>query len=191
MERHIIPYAQGKILDIGCGVGRHLLYFQNRKADIIGIDTSTCAIQTCKERGCKKTKVMDIFHSQFPEASFDTLLLFGHNIGIGGNLIGVKKLLTVARKLIKPGGVLLLTSIDVTKTKEKTHKEYHQKRLASKKYVGSVKIRIEYKESIGDWFEWLHVEPHVLKELGSKTGWQVKVLQHEKSGEYGAVLEAV
>src|SRR3990167_4299121 len=64
MERHIIPYAQGKILDIGCGVGRHLLYFQNRKADIIGIDTSTCAIQTCKERGCKKTKVMDIFHSQ-------------------------------------------------------------------------------------------------------------------------------
>jgi SAM-dependent methyltransferase len=189
-EKQILHYATGKILDIGCGVGRHTLYFQNRKFDVTGIDESPLVIKVCKERGCKKVKVMDVFHQKFPSASFETILLFGHNIGIGKDLKGAKKLLQITRKLVKENGILLLTSLDVTKPGPKIHKEYQKRNRAAGRYVGSVKIRIEYKKLVGNWFQWLHVEPHVLKKLALETGWQIKKLYTQKNGEYSAVLQA-
>lgn len=187
-EKTVVQNVKGKILDVGCGAGRHLLHFQNRGFDITGIDASPAAIKVCKERGCKKAKVMNAFHPKFSPHSFHTILLFGHNIGIGGDLAGAQRLLSNFRKLIKSKGVLLLTTIDVTKTKKKIHQRYHQKNRAAGRYVGEVKIRIEYKDHIGDWFQWLHVEPKVLRRLAEKTGWSIKEIHETKNGEYSAVL---
>jgi cyclopropane fatty-acyl-phospholipid synthase-like methyltransferase len=39
-EKKAMRYAQGKILDIGCGAGRISLYFQKRGFDVLGIDVS-------------------------------------------------------------------------------------------------------------------------------------------------------
>lgn len=125
----VAHHAKGKILDIGCGAGRHILHFQKLGYDITGIDNSPLAIKVCKERGCKKAKVMDVLHSKLSSHSFDTILLYGHNIGIGSTLMGAKRLLSSLRKLVKMDGVLLLTSTDVTKTKKKAHLKYQKKIL--------------------------------------------------------------
>ena len=187
-EISVSHHITGKILDVGCGVGRHVLHFQNRGFDITGIDNSLYAIKVCKERGCKRVKVMDALHLKFPPESFDTILLFGHNIGISGTLAGAKRLLSSLRKLIRPDGVLVMTSTDVTKTKKKAHKKYHQMNLSAGRYVGEVKVRVEYKDQIGDCFKWLHVKPKDLKKLTKATGWQVNELHETTSGEYSAVL---
>ncbi|PIQ77988.1 hypothetical protein COV82_02155 [Candidatus Peregrinibacteria bacterium CG11_big_fil_rev_8_21_14_0_20_46_8] len=187
-EKTIAHHVKGKILDVGCGAGRHILHYQNRGYDITGIDNSPLAIKVCKERGCKKAKVMDAFHPKFPQYSFDTILLFGHNIGIGGSLAGAKRLLSSLRKLIKEDGLLLLTSLEVTKTKKKVHQKYHQKNRAAKHYVGEIKIRIEYKDEIDDWFDWIHVEPKIMKKLAQETGWKIIELHETSSGEYSAAL---
>ncbi len=188
-EKTVIPYASGKILDVGCGVGRHTLYFQKKGFDITGIDFAPKAIKVCKERGCKKAKLMDVFHPTLKKQSFDTLLLFGHNIGIGGTLSGAKKLLKSLRQLVKNNGVLLLTSIDVTKTTNAVHLKYHKKNRASGRYIGTVKIRIEYKDQISDWFNWLHIEPKELKKISIASGWLIEHIFYGEHGEYSAVLK--
>lgn len=187
-EKSVVHHVKGEILDVGCGAGRHILHYQKRGYDITGIDYSPLAIKVCKERGCKKTKVMDVFHPKFSTQSFDTILLFGHNIGIGGTLAGGKRLLSSLRKLIKVDGVLLLTTIDVTNTKKKVHQKYLQRNRTAEHYVGEMKIRVEYKDQIGDWFQWLHVDPKTLKKLAKETGWEIAELHETSSGECSAVL---
>jgi 2-polyprenyl-3-methyl-5-hydroxy-6-metoxy-1,4-benzoquinol methylase len=189
-EKIVTHLVHGRILDVGCGAGRHTLHFQKRGADVTGIDTSPLAIKTCKERGCKHVKVMDVFQPSLAPRSFDTILLFGHNIGIAGSLERTRRMFVNLRKLVKNDGVLLLTSVDVTKTKNALHQKYHRKNRAAGKYIGEVKIRIEYKDQTGNWFKWLHLEPKELANLAKQTGWQIHELHQKKNGEYSAALKA-
>jgi len=188
IEKRALKYAKGKILDVGCGAGRHVLYLQNKGFNILGIDKSPLAIKICKERGCKQVKVMDILKTKIKANTFDTIILFGNNLGIGGNLKGVKKLLKILRGLAKKDGILLLSSIDVRATKDKGHINYQKRNLKHGRYIGILKIRIEYKNLIGDWFNWVMVEPKILKHLASKSNWEVKKIYRGKWGHYAAVL---
>ncbi len=191
LEESVVQHVKGKILDVGCGAGRHLLYFQNLGMEIMGVDRSPLAIQVCRESGAREAEVMDIFENTLEPASFDTILLFGHNIGIGGNLEGGKKLLSVLRKLVRPEGVLLMTSSDVTRTRQGRHFEYHQKNTDNGRYPGEIRIRVEYKDLISEWFAWLHVAPEMLKEMAAATGWELKEAHGYFDNDYAAVLGAL
>jgi 2-polyprenyl-3-methyl-5-hydroxy-6-metoxy-1,4-benzoquinol methylase len=43
-----MKYVKGRVLDIGCGAGRHSLYLQRKGFDVLGIDMSPYAIKTSK-----------------------------------------------------------------------------------------------------------------------------------------------
>jgi len=191
IEKKALKHARGKILDVGCGAGRHILYLQKIGLDILGIDESPLAIKVCQERGCKNAKVMDIFKPKLKSNTFDTIILFGNNLGIGGTLKGVKKLLKIIRKLAKKDGRLLLNSIDVNITKDKSHINYREKNLKQNKYIGALKIRIEYKNLISDWFKWINIEPKILKHLASESGWRVEKIYKGKQGNYSAILKTI
>src|SRR5688572_3246111 len=60
LERQAIDKARGKILDIGCGAGRHSLYLQDKGFDVTGIDNSPGAIKVCKLRGLRRAIVRPI-----------------------------------------------------------------------------------------------------------------------------------
>src|SRR5690349_16406171 len=51
LEQQAINKARGRVLDIGCGAGRHSLYLQSKGFDVTGIDNSPGAIKVCKLRG--------------------------------------------------------------------------------------------------------------------------------------------
>jgi SAM-dependent methyltransferase len=56
VEKKSMKYVNGtRVLDIGCGTGRHALYPQKEKAfDVLCIDTSPLAIRVRKLQGVKK-----------------------------------------------------------------------------------------------------------------------------------------
>ncbi|MBN1550974.1 methyltransferase domain-containing protein, partial [bacterium] len=59
-ERKAMKHAQGHILDIGCGAGRHAIYLQSKGFTVTGIDTSPLAVHVCKARGLQDVRVMPI-----------------------------------------------------------------------------------------------------------------------------------
>lgn len=186
-EKALARYVQGKILDVGCGAGRALAYFQKKGFAVEGIDLSPLAIKVCKERGFQAS-MKDVFKMSKP-VGFGTFLLFGNNIGIGGDLKGAERLLKKLYQLGDKGSRLLLTSIDVRRTKNPAHLAYHQLQLKRKNYVGTVKIRVEYKNATGPYFNWIHIAPEALEEMAKKVGWKIIVMKIKRDGQYAVALE--
>src|SRR5512138_1840973 len=81
-ERRAMRYARGRVLDIGCGAGRHTLYLQERGLDVLGIDISPLAIKTCRLRGLKNAKVASITDITPRWGTFDTVIMLGNNFGL-------------------------------------------------------------------------------------------------------------
>ncbi len=72
-EKKAIKYAKGKILDIGCGAGKHSLYLQSKHFDVLGIDISPLLIEVCKNQGLKKAKILSVENLDQLTQRFDTI----------------------------------------------------------------------------------------------------------------------
>ena len=83
--KQAMQYVRGNVLDIGCGAGRHSLYLQEKGFDVLGIDVSPLALEVCKLRGLKKTKLMTITQINSKLGKFDTILMLGNNFGLFAN----------------------------------------------------------------------------------------------------------
>ncbi|MCW3979211.1 MAG: class I SAM-dependent methyltransferase, partial [Candidatus Bathyarchaeota archaeon] len=83
-ERDALVWAKGGVLDVGCGAGRVTLWLQERGHEAVGIDLSPLAIEVSRARGVSDCRVMDARRLDFPEGHFDTAIMFGNNLGIGG-----------------------------------------------------------------------------------------------------------
>jgi cyclopropane fatty-acyl-phospholipid synthase-like methyltransferase len=81
-------------LDVGCGAGRVSLYLQSKGVRVTAIDSSPLAVRTCKKRGVKNARVLpfeDI--ERIREGGFTTVVMFGNNFGLFGNVRKAKRLL--------------------------------------------------------------------------------------------------
>ena len=187
-EKLLAPLVQGRILDIGCGAGRHLTGFRDQGEDITGIDISDGAVDVCRARGHAMVYERDIMADTIPGAPYDTILLFGNNIGIAGDLAGAAHLLGRLKDATTPGGQLLIASRDVHITRDKQHLTYSRRNLDDDRQAGQMRMRMEYRDMIGGWFDWLHPTPDELRQIADQSGWQVDRLETARKGAYGARL---
>ena len=181
--------AKGRVLDIGCGAGRHSLYLQKRGFDVLGIDNSPLAIKVSKLRGLKKAKVMSIEDISFKSNSFDTIVMMGNNFGLCSSFEKAQELLRKFHKMTSKNALIIADTLDPYKTDNPDHLEYHKRNKEKGRMGGQVRMRIRFRKYVGRWFDYLMVSKGEMKELLRGTGWKVKEFIDSEGSAYIAIIE--
>lgn len=181
-EQELIALAlcNGKVLDIGAGVGSHTLYLQEVGFDVTALELSTPACEIMEKRGVKNIINENIFDYQ--NEKYDTLLFLMNGIGLVENIEGLKRLFEHAKKLLKPGGQLLFDSSDI-------NYYYASEKDKPVHYYGEITFQYKYKGQKGKPFGWLYIDQNELINIGNQMGWLVQILDEDQHYQYLARME--
>lgn len=86
---------EGPLLDMGAGVGRDTLYFQEQ-FEAVAIDVSDHLVETMRDRGVADARQADMFslREYFERDRFQTALSNGTQLGLAGSMAGVRQFLS-------------------------------------------------------------------------------------------------
>jgi SAM-dependent methyltransferase len=179
IERKALNMASGKTLDVGAGSGCHSLVLQAKGIDVTAIDISPLSVETMKERGVKNVLEQDFFTL---EGQYDTILMLMNGIGIVGTLERFPKFFRQLDKILAPGGQLLCDSSDISYVFEDENGMIDIPNEMD--YYGEHCFRMQYKDTIGEPFDWLYVDADTLKEQAAKNGYAVEVVAEGDHYDY-------
>lgn len=190
VEKKAIALAEGRVLDVGCGAGRHALYLQEKGFDVTGIDNSPGAIEVCRRRGLKKAEVLGIEEAdRLPEKSFDTIIMFGNNFGLFGSPGNAKNILEKFSRITTDNARIVAGTLNPYKTLDPKHFRYHELNRQRGRMPGQVRMRIRYEQATGEWFDYLFVSPEEMREIVKDTDWQIREFIAPDEANYFAVIE--
>ena len=107
-----------KVLDLGCGNGRWYPVFKEKKVDYFGVDNSEKLIEIAKENfPDAKFFVGDALNLPFPDNFFDKVYSIALLHHIPSEEFRIK-LLKEAKRVLKPGGILILTCWKIHRPRE-------------------------------------------------------------------------
>ncbi len=102
------------VLDLGCGVGRHLIPMSLRGLKVVGGDIAPTGLKICAERlrqqgQTPRLALHDMASPPFADGSFDALLAF--HVIYHTTLAGLMNILAEIHRILRPGGWLYLTML--------------------------------------------------------------------------------
>jgi SAM-dependent methyltransferase len=190
IEKKAVAYARGRVLDVGCGAGKHALYLQKKGVDVTGIDVSPLAVKICRLRGLRKTQVLSFEQiAKFPVNSFDTVIMMGNNFGLFGSFRKAKILLRKLFRIMSPDGLIIAVTTDPYQTKNPTHQRYQRLNRSRGRMPGQLRIRIRHATVIGPWFDYLLASKAEVKQIINGTEWRIKKFIDSKGPTYAMILE--
>jgi len=171
-ERRCIRLARGRVLDIGCGAGRHALALQLRGRRVTAIDASPLAIQVCRMRGVRDARVLSIERiGRLPAGAYETVVMFGNNLGLFGSVSGARRLLKVLARITTPAATLYAGTLNVHGTTNPEHLAYHRWNRRQGRLPGQLRLRVRFGGRVGPWFEYLMASPEEIREILRGTAW--------------------
>lgn len=189
-QKKAMKFLGGKTLDIGCGAGRVCIYLQKKGFDVTGIDNSPLAIKVCKLRGVKKVFLRGIEQvDRFPRGSIDSVVMLGNNFGLFGSFNKARVLLGKLYRTTSDDAMIIAESRDPYVTKSKENLEYHKLNQERGRMSGQLRLRVRFKKTIGEWFDYLIVSKKEMKEILDGTGWKIKRFVDSGSASYIAIIE--
>ncbi len=173
-DRHseVLSRAHGRVLDLGCGPGRHVCHLQGLGLEVVGTDASPLAVAVARERGAKDVRVMPIEELSFAPESFDTAAFFSGTIGIGCDAGGLAARLARLGGVMRPGGTLIAQVRDPEATDNPAHTSFHEMRRREGRYPGEMGLRLEYRGHASEWWHFTLVGPELMREAGEGSGWE-------------------
>jgi SAM-dependent methyltransferase len=186
IEQKALNLAKGKTLDVGAGSGCHSLVLQDRGIDITAIDISPYSVETMKERGVKKVFEQDFFTLK---GQYDTILMLMNGIGIVGTLERMSVFFKLLDRILAPGGQVLCDSSDICYVYETDDGIIELP--DDMKYYGELNFQMQYKDTIGEPFEWLYIDADTLMMKAEENGYAVEVLAEGNHYDYLARITKI
>lgn len=103
------------ILDVGCGAGKHLLWWADRSVDAVGVDVSPTAVRTARERGLEDVVAGDMFDLPVATGAVGAVHAVGTQVGLGRSLAGIRDLLREFARVTGDAGAAVVDSYDPTR----------------------------------------------------------------------------
>jgi SAM-dependent methyltransferase len=179
IEKKALDMAKGRTLDVGAGSGCHSFVLQEKGIDVTAIDISPLSVETMKERGVKNALEQDFFTL---EGQYDTIIMLMNGIGIVGTLDRLPMFFRQLDKILAPGGQVLCDSSDICYVFEG---EDGMLDIPNEmEYYGEHSFQMQYKDTIGEPFDWLYIDVETLKEKAAINGYAVEVVAEGKHYDY-------
>jgi SAM-dependent methyltransferase len=188
IEKKAMRYVSGRVLDIGCGAGRHALYLQGRGHEVLGIDSSPLAVEVCRQRGLRDARLVPITRIGPRLGTFDTVIMLGNNFGLAGSPAGARRLLKRLRGLTSTRGNIIAGTRDPYLTDDPAHLAYHAANRARGRMSGQIRLRARYRQYATPWFDWLVVSRDELESILEGTGWAVSRYIDSEDSHYMAII---
>ena len=184
IERVALEAAYGDILDVGAGSGCHSLALKGLGKKAVAVDISPLSVQVMKERGVD-ARLVNFYDQSFDE-TFDTVLMLMNGTGIIGNLDNIGNFFARLKQILKPGGCLLIDSSDLRYLFEEEDGSLMID-LADD-YYGQVDFQMQYKDDIGEPFDWLYLDFNTLAYYAEENGFKAEVIAEGEYYDYLAKL---
>ena len=184
IERVALEAAYGDILDVGAGSGCHSLALKGLGKKAVAVDISPLSVQVMKERGVD-ARLVNFYDQSFDE-TFDTVLMLMNGTGIIGNLDNIGNFFARLKQILKPGGCLLIDSSDLRYLFEEEDGSLMIDRADD--YYGQVDFQMQYKDDIGEPFDWLYLDFNTLAYYAEENGFKAEVIAEGEYYDYLAKL---
>lgn len=151
LERRLLARLEGPVLDLGAGAGSHALYLQGRGLVTTAIDSSPCAIEVCRRRGCRDARVMDLRQLTLERGHYAAFIVMGNTLGIHQTPESLPAFLNGLAEAARPNACLLCATLDPLHTTDPRHLSYHARNRARGQPPGLSIIRLRYRAMVDDW----------------------------------------
>ena len=188
-ERQVFKRGRGRVLDVGCGAGRHSLEVQSRGLDVVAIDISPGAVEASRRRGVRDVRLLSVSEVDERLGTFDSVLMMCGNFGLAGSAGETERWLQMMHRMTTPSGRIVLDTVDPYQDTDAEYLVYMERNRSRGAMPGQVTIRIRYAERVTPWFELLLVSPSELAELAGRAGWSVAEVVPGEPPDFYAVLE--
>ena len=165
-EQKAIELCRGKVLDVGAGSGCHSIVLKERGIEATAIDISVLSVEVMKERGIDARNI-NFFDETFNE-KFDTILLAMNGIGIVGKIERLPMFFRSIKRLLAPGGQVLLDSSDIRYVFMDEDGGMDIDLAAG--YYGEIDYKMRYKNITGTPFDWLYIDFDTLQMYAEEHG---------------------
>jgi SAM-dependent methyltransferase len=188
-EQQVFELVHGRVLEVGCGAGRHSLEAQRRGLDVVAIDISPGAVEVCLRRGMRDFRLLPLAAVDASLGVFDTVLMMCGNFGLVGTARDAVLVLRSLHGMTTPTARIVLDSVDPHQDDDPADLACQEKNRARGDLPGQVTIRLRYCGSATPWFELLNLSARELEDLVAEAGWRLAHLVEGEPPEYYAVLE--
>ncbi len=165
-EQKAIELCRGKILDVGAGSGCHSIVIKERGLEPVAIDISELSVEVMRARGIDARNI-NFFDETFTE-KFDTILFAMNGIGIVGKIERLPDFFRSIKRLLSPGGQVLLDSSDIKYIFMDEDGSMDIDLAAG--YYGEIDYKMRYKNITGEPFDWLYIDFDTLSMYAEEHG---------------------
>lgn len=164
-------WLDGPLLDIGAGVGKHTLYFQEH-FPVVAIEKSHHLVETMDERGVNDPRQADMFalREAFERDRFRSALAYGTHLGLTGSMQELRRFLGDLAYVTVQGASAVIDCYDPTAAGTANLLGY---RADSAPGLAHRVMEFEYQDEIGEILLFRLFSPDRIAEAVVGTSWDV------------------